>query len=108
VVTARELALELQLTGSTDRDGLAAIARASLAPLIEWDARHRSELVQTLEVLLRHGNSPTRAAAALHLGRQSLYQRIERIETVLGHPVDDARLHAALLQAAVAHRLSLA
>lgn len=106
VVTARELALDLQLTGSTDRDQLEAVARATLAPVIDWDAAHRSELVRTLEVLLCHGGSPTRAAASLHLGRQSLYQRIERIETLLGHPVDDARLHAALLLAAAAHRLS--
>jgi len=106
VVTARELALELQLTGSGDAEALRALARATLAPLIDWDSTHRSELVRTLEVFLRHGGSPTRASAALHLGRQSLYQRIDRIQTLLGHPVDDARLHAALLQAACAHRLS--
>lgn len=106
VVTARELAMELQLTGSGDGHNLRTLARATLGPLIDWDATHRSELVRTLEVFLRHGGSPTRASAALHLGRQSLYQRIDRIETLLGHPVDDARLHAALLQAACAHRLS--
>jgi purine catabolism regulator len=44
----------------------------------------------------------------LHLGRQSLYQRIERIESLLGHPCDDPDLHASLLLAACAHRLSAA
>ncbi|MFI7588736.1 PucR family transcriptional regulator [Spongisporangium articulatum] len=106
VVTARELALELQLTGSTDTDALRAMARSTLAALIDWDAAHRSELVHTLEVLLQNGNSPTKTAAALHLGRQSLYQRIERIEALLGHDVDEPRLHAALLMAAIAHRLT--
>ena len=81
------------------------LARSLIGPLIEWDGAHRSELVHTLEVLLRHGGSPTRAAAALHLGRQSLYQRIERIETLLGVSVDDPALHTSLLLAAVAHRL---
>jgi PucR family transcriptional regulator, purine catabolism regulatory protein len=105
VATARTMALELELLGSGEPARLRDLARSLVGPLIDWDGAHRSELVHTLEVLLRHGGSPTRAAAALHLGRQSLYQRIERIETLLGVAVDDPALHASLLLAAVAHRL---
>jgi DNA-binding PucR family transcriptional regulator len=102
------MALELELLGNrstSDPARLRDLAHSLVGPLIEWDGAHRSELVHTLEVLLRHGGSPTRAAAALHLGRQSLYQRIERIETLLGVAVDDPALHASLLLAAVAHRV---
>ena len=106
VATSRTLALELELLGNGDPARLARLADAVLGPLVEWDAAHRSELVRTLEVLLRHGGSPTRAAAALHLGRQSLYQRIERIESLLGIKVDDPTLHASLLLATCAHRLT--
>ena len=106
VATSRMLALELELLGNGDPSRLALLADAVIGALVEWDAAHRSELVRTLEVLLRHGGSPTRAAAALHLGRQSLYQRIERIESLLGVRVDDPTLHASLLLATCAHRLS--
>jgi len=106
VVTTRALALELQLLASADRGRLAAMAHRTVGVLAEWDRTHRTELIWTLEVLLRNGGSPTRTAAALHLGRQSLYQRIERIEALLGHRVDDPMLHASLLLAACAHRIS--
>jgi purine catabolism regulator len=106
VATSRTLALELELLGNGDRARLGPLAVSMIGALIDWDTAHRSELVHTLEVLLRHGGSPTRAAAALHLGRQSLYQRIERIESLLGVRVDDPSLHASLLLAACAHRLA--
>jgi DNA-binding PucR family transcriptional regulator len=56
-------------------------------------------------VHLRHGCSPTRTAALLHVGRQSLYQRLERIESLLGVPVADPEAHAELLLATAAHRV---
>jgi PucR family transcriptional regulator, purine catabolism regulatory protein len=107
VATSRTFALELELMAGGDPGRLERLASSLIGPLVHWDAAHRSELVRTLEVLLRHGGSPTRAAAALHLGRQSLYQRIERIESLLGVRVDDPSLHAALLLATCAHRISL-
>ena len=36
---------------------------------------------------LRHSGQKTDAAAALHLQRQSLYQRLDRIMVALGRPV---------------------
>jgi DNA-binding PucR family transcriptional regulator len=39
------------------------------------------------------------------LHRQSLYQRIERIELLLGFSVSDPDLHTTLLMATTAHRL---
>jgi purine catabolism regulator len=41
----------------------------------------------------------------LHVGRQSLYQRLERIEAVLGYPVTDAACHGSLVAATAAYRL---
>jgi len=106
VTTSRELAMDLELLERRSPAELALLASTVIGPLVTWDQTHRTELVHTLEVLLRHGGSPTRAAAALHLGRQSLYQRIERIEALLGHPVDQPELMPSLLLAACAHRLS--
>lgn len=99
VVPARTLALELELRRGGDPERLDAFVERTIGPLMTWDARHRTGLVRTLELYLRHGTSATRTAAALHLRRQSLYQRLERIETLLGHPPADPALYPALLAA---------
>jgi PucR family transcriptional regulator, purine catabolism regulatory protein len=106
VMTSRSYAMELELLRASNGTGLEELAGRMVGPLISWDADHGSRLVHTLEVFLRNGCSPTRTAAALHLGRQSLYQRIERIEALLGHEVNGPDLLPALLLSVTAHRLS--
>ncbi|WP_053848235.1 PucR family transcriptional regulator [Streptomyces sp. NRRL B-24085] len=108
VTSSRALALERELTrGGVDanRDRLTALVQHTLDPLLTWDAAHPSDLVRTLEVHLRNGCSPTRTAALLHIGRQSLYQRLERIESLLGLEVDDPDLLGELLTATCAYRV---
>ncbi|WP_042403791.1 PucR family transcriptional regulator [Streptacidiphilus carbonis] len=109
VTSSRALALERQLVGDgltpASRDRLAQLVSRALGPLLEWEAAHPSDLVRTLEVHLRNGCSPTRTAGLLHVGRQSLYQRVERIESLLGLAVGDADVHAELLLACCAHRV---
>ena len=108
VTSARALALERELTRGgidTNRDRLARLVQHTLGPLLAWEAAHPSDLVRTLEIHLRHGCSPTRTAALLHIGRQSLYQRLERIESLLGLEIDDPDLLGELLAAACAHRV---
>ncbi|MFF7139056.1 PucR family transcriptional regulator [Streptomyces sp. NPDC008196] len=108
VTSSRALALERELTrGGVDanRDRLAALVQHTLGPLLTWEASHSSDLVRTLETHLRNGCSPTRTAALLHIGRQSLYQRLERIESLLGLDIDDPDLLGELLTATCAHRV---
>ncbi|SES40204.1 PucR C-terminal helix-turn-helix domain-containing protein [Streptomyces sp. yr375] len=108
VTSARAFALERELTrGGVDvnRERLARLVQHALGPLLAWQAAHASDLVRTLEVHLRHGCSPTRTAALLHIGRQSLYQRLERIESLLGLKIDDPELLGELLTATCAHRV---
>ncbi|TQS41520.1 PucR family transcriptional regulator [Cryptosporangium phraense] len=101
IVAARTLALELELSRRAAPGQLDAFVERTIGPLIVWDARHRTGLVRTLELYLRHGASATKTAAALHLRRQSLYQRLERIETLLGHSPAAPDLYPALLAACV-------
>jgi hypothetical protein len=122
VTSARALALERLLIGGgagdggggadgldrpdpVGREGLRRLVDRVLGPLLAWESAHPSDLVRTLEVHLRNGCSPTRTAALLHLGRQSLYQRLDRIESLLGVPVADPALHAELLLATCARRV---
>ena len=106
VMTSRTYSLELELLRRADTAGLDELAARTIGPVIAWDPAHGSQLVHTLEVFLRNGCSPTRPPPRLHLGRQSLYQRIERIEALLGHSVRGPDLLPALLLAACAQRLS--
>lgn len=108
VTSSRALALERELTrGGVDanHDRLTRLVQHTLGPLLAWEAAHPSDLVRTLEIHLRNGCSPTRTASLLHIGRQSLYQRLERIESLLGLEIDDPDLLGELLTAACAHRV---
>ncbi|MGC0365970.1 purine catabolism regulator [Rhodococcus sp. 27YEA15] len=106
VTTTRELTPELSV------DQLPARARDRMldiiAPLINWDSTHSSDLTRTLEVHLRHGCSATSSASALHLGRQSLYQRLDRIRSLLGYDPSTPSMYASLLLALCAYRLAAA
>ncbi|GAA4744224.1 PucR family transcriptional regulator [Modestobacter marinus] len=100
----RDLAL-VRLLGRLDDRALTLLVDDALAPLLAWDAAHGSDLAQTLAVHLRHGGSKTRTAEAMHVQRQSLYQRLTRIETLLGRPVDDPTSHEHLVLATCARSL---
>jgi purine catabolism regulator len=74
-----------------------------LGPLLAHDAAARagSELVGVLRIYLETGRNKSAAATAAHLSRPSLYERLQRIERVLGVDLDDVQtclsLHVALL-----------
>ncbi|HEX6515619.1 MAG TPA: PucR family transcriptional regulator ligand-binding domain-containing protein [Nocardioidaceae bacterium] len=72
-----------------DRDDSRAAAHRVLGPLLEYDDVHASELVQTLSCFLEENRSWQRAAARLHVHRQTLVYRIRRIETLTGRSVSD-------------------
>src|SRR5262249_27249967 len=83
-----------------DQPAVADFVEQRLAPLRAYDARHRGELVKTLEAFCAHGGHKTETAKALHLERQSLYKRLTRIEALLEAELadEDTRLglHLAL------------
>lgn len=53
-----------------------------LAPLVEYDARHGSELIATLQVFLDNGSAWQQAATELHVHVNTLRYRIGRIEAL--------------------------
>jgi PucR family transcriptional regulator, purine catabolism regulatory protein len=105
VITVASLAMELHLSRLPDGEALDRMIAQLIGPLADWDLRHGTNLLGTLEAHLRHGCSPTRTAKALFLGRHSVYQRLQRIESLLGCDVNDPDMHAGLLLAACAARL---
>ena len=69
-----------------------------LGELIAHDSRRGTALFDTLATYLRHGASKTETAKALHLQRQSLYQRLSRVFE-FRRPVPGSTEYGALLVA---------
>jgi PucR family transcriptional regulator, purine catabolism regulatory protein len=55
-----------------------------LGPLLAYDQEHQSTLVQSLQVFLEENRSWQRAAPRLHVHKQSLVYRMNRVEQLTG------------------------
>ena len=73
---------------------------ATLGPLLDYDARRGTELVRTLRAYFDCGGSLTRAKDDLHVHVNTVVQRLDRIEALLGrdwsHPERSLELQLAL------------
>ncbi|MDH6575053.1 GAF domain-containing protein [Kitasatospora sp. MAP5-34] len=83
-----------------DGHDVAAFVGTALGPLLEYDARRGTELVRTLRAYFDCGGSLTRAKDDLHVHVNTVVQRLDRIETLLGpdwnHPERSLELQLAL------------
>ncbi|MCS6803348.1 MAG: helix-turn-helix domain-containing protein [Chloroflexota bacterium] len=66
-----------------------------LERLAAYDRRHKTQLVQTLAVYFDAHGSPTEAAERLHLHRNTLLYRLQRIREITGRDPDDPRARLA-------------
>jgi GAF domain-containing protein len=57
---------------------------ATLAPVLEYDQRRKTDLAATLEAFFDAGGSPARAAEALRVHVNTVTQRLERVGRLLG------------------------
>ncbi|MCQ1955805.1 GAF domain-containing protein [Arthrobacter sp. zg-Y826] len=57
---------------------------AAIGPLTAWDRERRSDLCTTLSVFMDESHSITRTAQALFVHSNTVKQRLERIESLLG------------------------
>ena len=57
---------------------------ATLAPVLEYDAKRGTDLVATLQAYFDAGSSPARAAEALRVHVNTVTQRLERVGRLLG------------------------
>jgi purine catabolism regulator len=72
-----------------------------LGPLLAYDAEHGGQLVRMLRIYLDQGRNKSAAADAAHLSRPSFYDRLHKVERILGVDLDQVEsclsLHVALL-----------
>jgi DNA-binding PucR family transcriptional regulator len=67
-----------------DGHDVAAFVTRTLGPLLEYDARRGTELVCTLRAYFACGGSLTRAKDELHVHVNTVVQRLDRVEVLLG------------------------
>ncbi|WP_042460144.1 helix-turn-helix domain-containing protein [Streptacidiphilus jiangxiensis] len=74
--------------------------RDTLGPLLAYDARRGTELIRTLDAYFACGGSLTRAKDELHVHVNTVVQRLDRVEALLGrdwnHPERALELQLAL------------
>ncbi|MCW2954719.1 MAG: transcriptional regulator, PucR family [Conexibacter sp.] len=85
----RALELHRLLWHWRDDAELAAFVRRTLGPLAAHDRQRTHHLMPTLQALCAHGGHKAETARALHLNRQALYNRLARIEELLGVDLSD-------------------
>lgn len=94
------------LTMLGDDERVHAFVTRELDVLEEHDERRGGDLIEVLRALLEHPTSKSGAAAAVHLSRAAFYDRLTKIERLLGVSLDDpdirVSLHVALIAADLA------
>lgn len=61
----------------------------SLVELVRYDLENGTELAHTLDVFLTNSGHAARSSAALFIHRNTLRQRIQRVEELIGHSPED-------------------
>jgi len=97
---AEELGAYTLLLGGVGAGDVEAFVHHALGPVLRYDERRGSRLVQTLEAYFAARGNLTSAAEALHVHVNTLYQRLDRIRRLLGDGWQDPdaalQLHLAL------------
>jgi hypothetical protein len=84
VVAGDDVASHLLLLAAVPEELRQSFRSRVLGPVLAYDTAHRSELVRTLDVFLRHSGSWSQAAAELHLHVNTLRYRIGRVAELTG------------------------
>jgi sugar diacid utilization regulator len=96
----RDLGIYGILYNESSQDELQEFANNSLAPLVKYDAAHKTELSKTLKEFLENQGKLSDTARHLYIHVNTLRQRLERIEELLGVDLQDPttclNLHLAL------------
>ncbi len=89
LVLFEELSARFRLLQGQSADVLVDIARRTVVPLLEYDARRHTHLLDTLRTLLDNHYAVQPTAEALFVHRNTLQKRLRRIETLLGVDLTD-------------------
>lgn len=105
VVDARRCGLPRLVHRLDADDALDAFVAEQLGAVLELPWEVRARLLHTLEVFFDCAANKTETARRLHLRRQTLYQRLDKLSRVLGREVTDPATLADLQVAARIHQV---
>lgn len=103
--TVEELGVYALLFNEAGRTELDAFVEHTLGPIEAYDRERGTALTESLEAYFREGGNVTRAAERLHVHVNTLYQRLERIDTLLGRSCQDPEVGLQLHLACRIRRL---
>lgn len=89
VVLFEDISGRFRLLGGQSDESLRDMYRRTIAPLADNDQRQHTHLVETLAALLEHCFAAQPTADALHIHRNTLHKRLQRIEQLLGVDLDE-------------------
>jgi DNA-binding PucR family transcriptional regulator len=78
-----ELSGQFRLLDGLDEKALAEIVQRTFAQLLDYDARHRASLYDTLQTLFAHHLAIQETADVLHIHRNTLQKRLAHVEQLL-------------------------
>lgn len=81
-ISCDDIPVFLLAAGSTDTVQLKRVTDKLLAPIIEYDREHNSNLQETLEILVTNGWDTTVAANQLFVHKNTILQRKKKIESL--------------------------
>lgn len=67
-----------------------------IGPLVDYDREHRSNLVLTIEQYFNHHGNVSQTAESLFIHRNTLLYRLERIQDLTGHDLNQSDMRLAL------------
>lgn len=67
-----------------------------IGPLVQYDKQHRSSLVQTIDAYFEHHGNISQTAETLYIHRNTLLYRLERIQELTEHDLNQSNMRLAL------------
>ena len=67
-----------------------------IGPLVAYDEQHRSNLVQTMDEYFNHHGNISQTAETLFIHRNTLLYRLDRIQELTGHDLNQANVRLAV------------
>ncbi|MBK9942050.1 MAG: GAF domain-containing protein [Kouleothrix sp.] len=105
VISFDKLGVYSLLLKSSSRDELLRFAHRTLDPLIAYERKRPTPLLQTLEAFLQLGRSPQRIAALLQVHANTIKHRLQQIHQITGIELDDTQRLFELQLALLVRRL---
>lgn len=67
-----------------------------ISPLVTYDREHRSSLVQTIDAYFKHHGNISQTAESLFIHRNTLLYRLERIQELTKHDLNQSNMRLAM------------